>query len=455
MSTLFEESAEAEYSLQGALLKKKKRLGCAHQKGHRLKKSIIFTILPFVIFSQSLFAAKRIEVSPAERAEILQRAQVWSNEDGPIGAKNLLQGPSNKYVFNQQINCKFFDSFYTEVVGSGKTEKFWCVPQGGNPEQDEIKVKYNQENGEVFAEVASSRLIWALGFFADRALPISVSCENCPESPWKYLNYMAVYFDLPASIRPPGDDKKYEASVYLEREQKKRTELNETSLANTGLPYRKDFSVALSESKYKGKGISVPQDPKSGVGLDEMGFISEAKGGATRAQVDALRLLVAFIKHGDNKNENQRLVCPDKEILQLADGRESCRKPHIVIQDAGATFGNGVINIIGVDIGPGKNSKMSYAGWRDTPVWKDEANCVAALGDNLRNGTMDDPVITEAGRKFLADLLVQLTDRQITDLFRAARVDQRRGIESATVEQWVALFKDKRDQITKRAPCPN
>ena len=40
-------------------------------------------------------------------------------------------------------------------------------------------------------------------------------------------------------------------------------------------------------------------------------------------------------------------------------------------------------------------------------------------------GTLGDPRITEGGRKFLADLLVQLTDRQLHDVFEVARVNRR------------------------------
>lgn len=67
-------------------------------------------------------------------------------------------------------------------------------------------------------------------------------------------------------------------------------------------------------------------------------------------------------------------------------------------------------------------------------------------------GTLDDPKISEGGRQFLADLLVQLTDQQLHDLFDVARVDHRsRRPDSseapATVDEWVAAFKHKRDEI--------
>jgi hypothetical protein len=72
-------------------------------------------------------------------------------------------------------------------------------------------------------------------------------------------------------------------------------------------------------------------------------------------------------------------------------------------------------------------------------------------------GTLGDPVIGEAGRKFLADLLVQLSDAQLHDLFEVARFPYRSlsatENHGRTVDEWVAAFKQKRDEIVNRT-CP-
>jgi hypothetical protein len=67
-------------------------------------------------------------------------------------------------------------------------------------------------------------------------------------------------------------------------------------------------------------------------------------------------------------------------------------------------------------------------------------------------GTLADPKISEAGRQFLADLLVQLTDEQLRDLFEVARVDRRSRKPgstepAATLDEWVTAFKSKREEI--------
>jgi len=82
---------------------------------------------------------------------------------------------------------------------------------------------------------------------------------------------------------------------------------------------------------------------------------------------------------------------------------------------------------------------------------------VAELGRSF-GGTLTNPRISEAGRAFLAGLLVQLSDAQLRDLFEAARVNLRPrgpGEDSppASIDEWVAAFKLKRAQIVDQH-CP-
>jgi hypothetical protein len=62
-------------------------------------------------------------------------------------------------------------------------------------------------------------------------------------------------------------------------------------------------------------------------------------------------------------------------------------------------------------------------------------------------GTLDHPVISEDGRSFLAGLITQLSDAQLHDLFDVSRFE-RRSHHSA--DEWVDVFKRKRDQIVQR-----
>ena len=65
-------------------------------------------------------------------------------------------------------------------------------------------------------------------------------------------------------------------------------------------------------------------------------------------------------------------------------------------------------------------------------------------------GTIDNPVIHEAGRKFLSDLLAPLTDKQLQDLFEVGRFAD---YTKVPVDKWVAEFKAKRTAIATKS-CP-
>jgi hypothetical protein len=92
---------------------------------------------------------------------------------------------------------------------------------------------------------------------------------------------------------------------------------------------------------------------------------------------------------------------------------------------------------------------VNFDEWSHTPLWSDPKRCVANLSKSL-TGTLDHPVIGEDGRRFLADLMTQLSDTQLHDLFAVARFERRSG---HTVDEWVEAFKRKRDEILNHQ-CP-
>jgi hypothetical protein len=243
-------------------------------------------------------------------------------------------------------------------------------------------VKYGAENKEIYAEAIASRLFWALGFYADEVYPVQVKCRKCPDNPFK-----------------PEDGKR--ATVL--------------------------FKDAIIERNFPGQILEEKDD--QGWTWKELEKVSAAEGGAPRTHLDALRLLTVFVQHADAKPDNQRLGCYQKDIQRAIDGKAFCTVPIMMIQDLGATFGSGmdVMNI----------SRMDLKAWDSRQVW----NTVLEARNREKNGTafcfgtitasylageegLTDPIITEEGRKFLAGLLNQLTDQQIRDLFRLARVDE-------------------------------
>ena len=87
--------------------------------------------------------------------EAVRRAQVWRETD--VASKDIKAG-NGEFAPGEQVSCEFFPK-----QSSGNTPKFWCQLKPG----DEVKVKYGENNGEVYGEVAATRLLWALGFGAD------------------------------------------------------------------------------------------------------------------------------------------------------------------------------------------------------------------------------------------------------------------------------------------------
>jgi hypothetical protein len=162
--------------------------------------------------------------------------------------------------------------------------------------------------------------------------------------------------------------------------------------------------------------------------------------GASRAHVDAFKLLAAFVQHVDSKAENQALVCPDAATRFDGQGNATCAQPFAMVKDLGSSFGRASRLAF---------PKMKLESWRDVEVWKDGKSCQAHLTSSLV-GTLEHPRISEAGRKFLADRLSLLSDKQLLDLFTAARVERRKDSlqgRQVTADDWVRVFKAKRDQI--------
>lgn len=343
-----------------------------------------FMVAPHGVYAQTPSTADDPyeEVTPEVRVASIRRAQVWMPTD--VASKDIKRGPQdgNGFEPGAAITCE-----YIEKEQSG-TPKFDCTIEPG----DRIRVKYGLSNGEVYSEVAATRLLWALGFGADRVYPVKVTCKGCPADPMK------------------------------------------KHLKETGT---REVPSAIVERKMAGDEIS----EDSGWSWDELAFVDETSGGAALAHRDALKLLAAMIQHTDSKPEQQRLVCLDraKGLQPQKDG--SCQHPFMMIHDAGKTFGKASLT------NEDRKSAVNFDGWAETPVWKNGAGCVAKISKSF-SGSLDDPIISEAGRQFLSHLLMQLTDAQIHDLFEVARFTQREP--RRTTEDWVGLFKQKRNEIATR-----
>lgn len=343
------------------------------------------------------------KLSLEERQALLKRAHVWQSVN--TSSLNLVRGPALPAALriNPQTSCTFA---YPDKPLTGNTPKFGCELKKG----DTAKVKYDAKNGEVYAEVAASRLLWALGFKTDVMVPTVVTCRNCPPDP----------FATSASDWKRG--------------------------MPSDLSTRR-FEPAVIERPLIGRPIEV--EGFEGWAWPELDKLEA--GGSSRAEIDAFKLLAVFIQHSDTKPEQQEIVCADPGTRIDGQGNETCKSPWLVIKDLGGTFGKATrLN----------SSKMNLGDWDSVTVWKDAAQCVGDLPRSF-TGNLDDPKISEAGRRLLAQQLARLTDKQIRDLFTISNVEKRGetitgadGVKRpVTVGDWVRVFKRKRSEITA-AHCP-
>lgn len=326
-------------------------------------------------------------LSVNEREITLQRAKVWQ----PIDTRslNLAAGPPlpSAQRIAEQLSCTFV---FPEKPLTGSTPKFLCEVRP----DDVVKVKYGEKNGEVHSEIAASRLFWALGFKADRMYPARVSCQDCPTNPFA------------ASKADWHSGKPEDVGQYV-------------------------WDPAAVERPLPGSAIEVPGF--EGWAWPELDKLDSRGGGASRAHVDALKLLAVFVQHSDSKPEQQDLMCAPGGVRRDRSGNETCVSPWLVVKDLGTTFGKATAL---------NNSKMDLDDWSGARIWREGAPCIGDLSRSL-TGSLENPRISEAGRRFLAGRLSLLGDQQIRDLFTAAMAGRRDG----TVDDWVRVFKRKRDEI--------
>ena len=359
-------------------------------------KKAVFLLLAIVIglpAGHLLYA--RLPVASADRESPAWKARM----DALARAKVLLPAAALPTpAAEPEITCR-----YEPQQTSGTTPKFDCALSNG----EVIKVKYGL-NPEIPGEVAATRLLTSLGFAADdmRIVP-RVRCYGCPRSPYR-SRQVAEWFFVAGVL-----DRFLDYNEYA------------------------DFTNVAVERKFPARAMEAGEH--KGFGLYELAAVDEARGGATRAEVDAFRLAAVLLAHWDNKSSNQRIVCLGDGG---DDGAQPCARPFLMMQDLGATFGP---------------RKVSLEGWKKTAIWRDAEGCAVSMADLPYDGaTFADVDITEAGRALLASRLARFTRDDFTKLFRESRFpDAETGeLGADDVTPWVDALQEKVAAITNRACGP-
>ncbi len=272
--------------------------------------------------------------------------------------------------------------------GTGTLPKFYCTVEGvtdekGKPIVYKVKPHFkgqqpDRRNGEVYGEFLSSRFSQALGFFADDEWVADVTCRDCKESLTK--GFQGAPFD----------------------------------------PFQPAAGIELGI----GKGIEADCDGKDTAPLDRT-LSDLLRSGGSAAEIDAFKLWLAFIDHGDTKTDNQKFVCLDP----VKNGNFlTCDPANIIyyVSDMGSTFG----------FAKESEKKATLANWKG----KDPIKVSGGRCSTTAKG-VGDPDILEEGRALLAEQLQRLLDAEaknglITRVFKASRNAER----DKPAEAWTAEF---------------
>ncbi len=344
-----------------------------------------------------------------------------------VAEADIMKGPDqNKKQFQLHFNDKVICDFVTpgSKMG-GKTPKFECKitrvessdgrVQTLTPDMDEepVKVKFGNEDNEVYAEIVATRLMWALGYFADAWFPVRVECHNCPENP--------------ESGSGPAGTRTFDPANIVRK-----------------FPWHKMTEAGKDDQGWSWKEL-------------------DTANGRPTYERDGLKLLASFMKHSDNKPPQQRLTCHKVDVDEKTQPpTTSCDKSVMLVQDVGATFGGGGA------FTSNTSAKMNLQVWSSTKLWDKVGTegapkqCQAALSKSLTaHDGLNNPMISEEGRRVDAGLMFQLSDPQIEDLFKASRAAEmpkyhnsdgtfKSGVDEASVvKQWVQAFKQKREDLAK------
>jgi hypothetical protein len=367
-------------------------------------------ILPFLLLLLASPAAAQEPCFTAEaRARAERSAKVYQEPDpgyDPVLGYNPANGPRagapkvDEAGLAAPINCV---ANTKPEKGSGTTPKFHCsVPGVVDADGDLVRYKVkphfkgqarDRRNGEIYGEFLSSRFSKALGFYADDAWVADVTCPDCQKS-------------LTSG---------FQGASYT--------------------PFQPAAGIELP----LGKGIDVKCSDKDSAPVAAT-LQKLLQNGAPRAEIDAFKLWLAFIDHGDTKTDNHKLTC--LKWTKGADNTLVCEEGQAVfyVSDMGSTFG----------YSSSSEKKATLNGWKGKdPIKVSGGRCTTTAK------SVGDESVGEAGRQLLAKGLQRLLDAEksgglITKVFRASRNHER----DQPAEGWVAEFERKARTIID-ARCSN
>ena len=106
------------------------------------------------------------------RIDAIRRAEVW--RPTRVASLDLQKGPDVAGGFAPHVDGA------VQLRGRKDERPLAEVHVRRWPATTRSRSSTGKTNGEVYAEVAATRLLWALGFGADHMYPVRVICRGCP-----------------------------------------------------------------------------------------------------------------------------------------------------------------------------------------------------------------------------------------------------------------------------------
>lgn len=363
------------------------------------------------------------QISSAERAEALQRAEVFTtidNADKPLAQIDLIEDVLKKecsadfeYRNGQEIRwpeqtCTYVPDADRKLGGG--SPKFLCAFEDlKNKKEVTVKtVKYSNKNwgvfsGEVQDVLLATNLAKLMGLPVTYYCPVRIQCKNCPsENPWKQ-----------GHSSEPGREG---AAVY--------------------------FEYAMIGKKINAAVIS--EDSKSnspnGVGWNEIKAVTASSIEEKRRlliQREAWMLWTHFLQLTDHHAQNTHLVC--EKSKQNADGKSYfCERPILYTHDYGYAF----------------NNHLNLAQWEQYPTLVNSRSglCEGILSKKFTKlkardameGLILDANISEEAKNLFLEKILSITDEQWRSAFQ---LSQAQSISNRNAQDFLQTVKTKISEL--------
>jgi hypothetical protein len=293
---------------------------------------------------------------------------------------------------------------------------------------DHFKIKYlkppypahNPRFNEVFTAVATTRIMWVLGFPADHVYPAGASnCIGCLDDPFgkKLADNKASIKDAPSN-----------------------------------------FKVVNAERDLPLDQID-PEDDETWSWTDAARFYSNGEWThQQKVEFDAYRLALGLIHYYNALPQQNRLVCAEWEPV-VAGHSKVCRKPMIYVHDLGSTFGK---KRSGFDLF-GTNPRGIFDAYEPQTVFLNPGNC------ELRATLLSDKKVLKEAQDLMIQRLARMDRETVKSIFRVARfnmMDQKQvqrlraagsqNVDEAALDEWTNVFLKRVEEIRTASNCkPN